>query len=113
MNLNALLIGKNIDPRETVRLEVLMRWIPRSLGAAVLPDHEIRGRKNSVALRPGYGRINQWSGSLDYELENGTYSMGFISRRDIADETRPLFDGSPPADKTISEFDEYLRGPGD
>jgi hypothetical protein len=74
--------------------------------------HQVKGRKNSVALRPGYGRINQWSGSLDYELENGAYSMGFISRRDIADEIRALFDGSPPADKTITEFDEYMRGPG-
>jgi hypothetical protein len=77
-----------------------------------IAKHEIKGRKNSVALRPGYGRINQWFGSLDYELENCAYSMGFISRRDIANEIRALFDGSPPIDKTISEFDEYMRGPG-
>src|SRR6266481_5950597 len=77
-----------------------------------IAKHEVKGRKNSVALRPGYGRINQWSGSLDYELENGAYSMGYISRRDIADEIRALFDSSPPTDTTISEFDAYMRGPG-
>jgi hypothetical protein len=55
-----------------------------------MAKHEVAGRRNSVALRPGYGRINQWCGSLDYELENGAYSMGYVSRRDIADGIRAL-----------------------
>ena len=77
-----------------------------------IAKHEVKGRKNSVALRPGYGRINDWSGSLDYELENGAYSMGYTSRRDIADEIRSLLmPGPPPADEVLAQFDAYMRGP--
>jgi hypothetical protein len=76
-----------------------------------IAKHEVAGRRNSVALRPGYGRINQWTGSLDYELENGKYSMGYVSRRDIADGIRGLLDGGAlPDDKTLKEFDDYMRG---
>jgi hypothetical protein len=78
-----------------------------------MAKHEIKGRPGSVALRPGYGRINQWSGSLDYELENGHYSMGFISRRDIADELRQLGKPGPlPSDELLKQFDDYMRGTG-
>lgn len=76
-----------------------------------IAKHEVMGRKGAPALRPGYGRINNWSGSLDYELENGVYSMGFISRRDIADELRALSDRDDvPDDETINRFDQYMRG---
>lgn len=78
-----------------------------------IAKHEVKGHKDSVALRPGYGRINQWCGSLDYELENGAYSMGYISRRDIADGIRALLSAEkPPTDEMIAEFDAYMRGPG-
>jgi hypothetical protein len=75
-----------------------------------IAKHEVGGRRNSVALRPGYGRINNWTGSLDFELENGFYSMGFISRRDIADEIRALPTQTAPTKETIAEFDAYMRG---
>ena len=46
-----------------------------------------------------------------FELENGIYSMGYISRRDIADEIRVLADeGDPPTDEMIRDFDEFMRG---
>jgi hypothetical protein len=76
-----------------------------------IAKHEVGGHKNSVALRPGYGRINQWCGSLDYELENGAYSMGYISRRDIADELRALASNPLPTDAELKEFDTFMRGP--
>ncbi len=77
-----------------------------------LAKHELRGRGNSVALTPGYGRINQWCGSLDYELENGQHSMGYVNRRDIADDIRGLLSADgPPTDDEIASFDEYMRGP--
>lgn len=77
-----------------------------------IAKHEIRGRKDSVALMPGYGRINRWCGSLDFELENGMYSMGYISRRDIADEIRSLtINSTPPTDEAIHEFETFMRGP--
>jgi len=76
-----------------------------------IAKHEVMGRRNAVALRPGYARINQWCGSLDYELENGRYSMGYISRRDIADEIRALSQPGPlPDDEMLKEFDDFMRG---
>ena len=78
-----------------------------------LAKHEVRKKDNSVALRPGYGRINSWCGALDYEIENGIYSMGTINRRDIADEIRALLaDDYVPSDDDIASFDEFMRGPG-
>jgi hypothetical protein len=41
-----------------------------------IAKHEVSGRKNSVALMSAYGRIDQWCGALDFELENGFYSIG-------------------------------------
>ena len=76
-----------------------------------LAKHEVAGKAGSAALTPGYGRINQWCGSLDYELENGHYSMGYISRRDIADSFRALdCTKEPPAQETLKEFDDYMSG---
>lgn len=43
-----------------------------------LAKHEVRKRHNPVALHPGYGRINQWCGALDYEIEFGRTSLGTI-----------------------------------
>jgi hypothetical protein len=73
--------------------------------------HEIKGRKASIAMRPGYGRINQWCGSLDYELECTQGSLGYVSRRDIADEIRALANQEPPTEETLEHFDTYMRGP--
>lgn len=77
-----------------------------------IAKHEVSGRRNSVALMPGYGRINQSCGSLDYELENGAYSMGYFSRRDIADGIRALATHTTvPTDEDLRDFDAYMRGP--
>ena len=77
-----------------------------------LAKHEVRHQAKSVALRPGYGRINSWCGALDYEIENGLYSMGNINRRDIADEIRALLPNDyVPSDEDIASFDEFMRGP--
>lgn len=77
-----------------------------------IAKHEVRGRKNSVAFMPGYGRINNWCGSLDYELENGSYIMGYINRRNIADEIRAFATtDDPPTEEDLAEFDAFMRGP--
>jgi len=99
---------------DRVRVDLRSVHIPFARIEAIrisIAKHEVGGHKNSVALRPGYGRINQWCGSLDYELENGAYSMGYISRRDIADELRALASNSPPTDDELREFDTFMRGP--
>lgn len=78
-----------------------------------IAKHEVVGKPKSVALRPGLGRINQWTGSLDYELENEKYSIGTMSRRDIANSIRALLDRNHlPDDKELNQFDDYMSGRG-
>jgi hypothetical protein len=75
-----------------------------------IAKHEIRGRENSAALTPGYGRINIWCGSIDYDFTNGRDSMGFISRRDIADTIRSLdFNQEPPRKAELDDFDKIME----
>lgn len=77
-----------------------------------LAKHEVRGKKGSIANMPGYGRINTWCGSLDYELSVGRYILGTISRRDVADSVRALADmPDPPSDEAIASFDASMKGP--
>lgn len=79
-----------------------------------LAKHEVRRKGGSVALRPGYGRINYMCGALDYELEIGQYSLGTMSRRDVADEIRALANTEyVPSEADIASFDEFMRGPPD
>ncbi|HWT35559.1 MAG TPA: hypothetical protein VN289_04720 [Paraburkholderia sp.] len=76
-----------------------------------LAKHEVSGNPKQAALSPGYGRINNWCGSLDFDLENGKYSMGFINRRDIADSIRHIdLTGDPPEPKELKQFDAYMSG---
>ena len=77
-----------------------------------LAKHEVWKKKNSVALDPGYGRINSWCGALDYEIESDGNCMGYINRRDIADDIRALLsDDYIPSDEDIASFDKSMRGP--
>lgn len=76
-----------------------------------MAKHEVSGRSKTPALGPGTSRLNMWCGSLDYELENGKYSMGTISRRDVADSIRYLdLTSSPPSGEHLKSFDNYLYG---
>lgn len=85
-----------------------LEWVRVSLA-----KHEVSGNPKLAALMPGYGRINNWCGSLDFQLENGKYSMGYINRRDIADSIRALnFVVAPPDDELIKSFDTYMSGKG-
>jgi hypothetical protein len=76
-----------------------------------LAKHEVPGKAKSLAISPGYGRINQWCGALDYELSNGKYVMGYVNRRDIADDIRAIPDLEVPTDEDLASFDEYIKGP--
>jgi hypothetical protein len=76
-----------------------------------LAKHEVKGRDKSKALDPGYGRINMYCGALDYEMENGKYSLGLINRRDIADSLRYMdLEADPPTDECLTEFEAYMIG---
>ncbi len=104
---DASIVGKiKDDLRRTHILFAQMAAVRISLA-----KHEVKGRPNSVALMPGYGRINRWCGSLDFEMENGVGSMGYLSRRDIAEGIRAFPTTDPPSDETIKEFDAFMRGP--
>jgi hypothetical protein len=75
-----------------------------------LAKHQVSGKAKSIALNPGYGRINSWCGSLDYALESGRVHLGTISRRDIADSLRALsLDDEPPSDETLQSFDQFMK----
>jgi hypothetical protein len=79
-----------------------------------LAKHEVSGRKNAIAHAPGYGRINMWSGAIDFELSNGRYILGNINRRDIANEIRAIaLSPTPPTPEHLAEFDAFMKGPAD
>ena len=101
---------------QKIRDDLRRTYIPFARMEAIrvsIAKHEIRGQKNSVALMPTHGRINRWSGSIDFELENRGAIQGTISRRDIADELRNIPNLYLPTDDEIRSFDEFMRGPPD
>lgn len=77
-----------------------------------LAKHQYRGKPNSIAYAPGYGRINPHCGALDYALENQAGTFGTINRRQIAESLRSMADRSNiPSDADIASFDAYIKGP--
>lgn len=53
-----------------------------------LAKHCAPGKDGIIPSAPGYGRINNWCGAMDYELieKDGSYTV--MNRRDIADALR-------------------------
>lgn len=74
-----------------------------------IAKHEEAGKRNSVAFAPGYGRINMYSGSLDYELSFGRNIMGNLSRRDVADSIRAIDIQNPQEESELASYDEYVK----
>ncbi|TPA31617.1 hypothetical protein DIJ61_04445 [Burkholderia pseudomallei] len=108
LNDDAIVAELNRQLRHTYIAFTRLEWVRVSLA-----KHEVSGSPKQAALMPGYGRINNWCGSLDFELENGKYSMGYISRRDVADSIRQLnFTADPPDDEHLELFDAYMSGKG-
>ena len=68
------------------RLEPVYRMI--ELFRMNLAKHAAPGKDGVIPRAPGYGRINRWCGSMDYELvdREGYYLQ--MNRRDIADALR-------------------------
>lgn len=50
-----------------------------------LAKHCAPGKDGVVPRAPGYGRINLWCGSMDYELIDKEGRYQYLNRRDIAD----------------------------
>jgi hypothetical protein len=76
-----------------------------------IAKHEVRGRANSVAIMPTYGRINRYCGSLDYEVTNDRVVLMTVNRRNIADSIRAIPEMPVPKEEDINSFDKYMRGP--
>ncbi|HEX4005507.1 MAG TPA: hypothetical protein VHX60_05000 [Acidobacteriaceae bacterium] len=76
-----------------------------------LAKHEVRGRPNAIAMAPGYGRIDNWTGSLTHELSNGRDILGYISRRQISDAIRTIdHDSEPQSSTELAKFDLFMKG---
>lgn len=76
-----------------------------------LAKHEVPKVRDSVAFAPGYGRINMWNGSIDFEISVDAGILGTTSHRELADGFRAMFDTPPQTWDELAVFDEYLKGP--
>jgi hypothetical protein len=95
---------------DELRFDVRLTHIPFARLEAIrvsLAKHEVRRGMDSVALMPTQGPINSWCGSLDFELENGRYTMGFISRTD-AKWLASAIHGDPKRDSGILNNPLYI-----
>lgn len=77
----------------------------------LMAKHEVRGKPNMIAVAPGYGRIDNWTGSLKYEIGDGQNILDYISRRDIADDIRAIdHEGDPQSAEELRDFDAFMKG---
>ncbi len=60
-----------------------------------LAKHEIPKQKESIALAPGYGRIDTTTGSIYWQVALRGNEVDMISRRAIADAVRELVEDRP------------------
>ncbi len=75
-----------------------------------LAKHEVPKVKDSVAFAPGYGRINMWNGSIDFELSTDVGILETTSHRELAEGLRHIFDGPPQTWNELASFNDYLKG---
>jgi len=74
-----------------------------------IAKHEVSGKAKAAALMPGYGRINMYCGSLDYQMDSGKVILGTINRRDIADSLRNIdCNDEPPSDEVLKSFNDFM-----
>lgn len=104
------------DVIKTLRDDLRRTHIPFRLLEALrvsLAKHEVSGKKNALPYASGYGRINRYTGSLDFEISMDHIILEVVSRRGISDALRAFSDGTPlPDDDTIKSFDDYISGVG-
>ena len=75
-----------------------------------MAKHEVSGKAKLAALAPGYGRIDRWCGSLEYQLEAGQVIFGNISRRNVAEGIRTFNDlSSIPTVEDVADFDQSRK----
>lgn len=102
------------DPSLIARIknELLHLYIPFTrleFIRVAIAKHEVSGKAKVAALMPGYGRINMYCGSLDYQMDSGKIILGTINRRDIADSFRNIdCTGEPPSAEVLKSFDDFM-----
>lgn len=60
-----------------------------------LAKHEVPKRKGELAMAPGYGRIDESSGSIYWFVDLGNNYVDMVSRRTIGDHLRQVVIGRP------------------
>ncbi len=74
-----------------------------------LAKHEVKGRKNELAIGPGYARLDQSTGSLVWIVDLGDKNSDMFNRRDFADELRVAVIGQVlPQDEIEDESETIL-----
>lgn len=101
------------DPNRLVALEADLRRIHILFSQldflrTSLAKHEVKGKKNSIAFAPGYGRINLWTGAIDFELSTGRVILGTLNRRQVADAIRAMSQSPPPPQSELAAFDAAM-----
>ncbi len=76
-----------------------------------LAKHEVKGNRGSIAVAPGYGRFNFSCGAIEYPMGRDDAIVGFINRRDVADDFRGIWENDAPKDGDIASFKAFLKGP--
>jgi hypothetical protein len=75
-----------------------------------LAKHEVANSKGAPAHSPGYGRMNRWCGSLEYELVRDGVTYDVVCRRDIADALRSTDTSNRPSKEELSSFNAFMKG---
>jgi hypothetical protein len=58
-----------------------------------LAKHEVPKMQGMPALAPGYGRIDEFSGSISWQIDLGNNGVDLVSRRSLADQLKKLVIG--------------------
>lgn len=74
-----------------------------------LAKHEVAKVKGSIAFAPGYGRIDRFTGSIQYEISNDFAIFDVVSRRQIANSFRALPTSTLPTLEEQRTFKEYMK----
>lgn len=71
--------------------------------------HETPKPAMALSITPGYGRIDHECGSLKYEFRVGMATVGWLSRRDLAEMVRNISTATVPTKEERDQFDKTLR----
>lgn len=74
-----------------------------------LAKHEVAKVKGSIAYSPGYGRIDRFTGSIQYEISNDHAIFDTLTRRQIADMFRAIPKLEVPSEESRRSFRLFVE----